>query len=117
MEKSHEIKGVAGENLRAAVDWLPQGRRLVTIKKDCDLSGYIDGLPAMDNIAYQAIDTPAMLDFYTKFGFKGLVRTLQAKSDEDDAKNGAKAAPKAKKTAASEPGLFDEPAADTAMSA
>jgi DNA polymerase I len=114
MEKSHEIKGVAGENLRAAVDWLPQGRRLVTIKKDCDLSIYIDGLPAMDNIAYQAIDTPAMLDFYTKFGFKGLVRTLQAKSDESDAENSAKIVPKAKKASASEPGLFDEPAADNA---
>ncbi len=114
MEKAHEIKGVAGENLRAAVDWLPQGRRLVTIKKDCDLNGYIDGLPAMDNIAYQAIDTPAMLDFYTKFGFKGLVRTLQTKSDEVDADNVAKGAPKAKKTSASEPGLFDEPAVDNA---
>ena len=113
MEKSHEIKGVAGENLRAAVDWLPQGRRLVTIKKDCDLSSYIDGLPAMDSIAYQAIDTSAIMDFYTKFGFKGLVRILQAKSDEEDAKNDAKAAPKAKKASASEPGLFDEPAADT----
>ena len=59
MEKAHEIKGVAGENLRAAVDWLPQGRHLVTIKKDCDLSSYIEGLPAMDNIAYKAINTPA----------------------------------------------------------
>lgn len=112
MEKSHEIKGVAGENLRAAVDWLPQGRRLVTIKKDCDLSGYIDGLPAMDNIAFQAVNMPATIDFYTKYGFKGLVRTLQAKSDETEAENGSKAAAKAKKTAASEPGLFDEPAAD-----
>jgi DNA polymerase-1 len=112
MEKSHEIKGVAGENLRAAVDWLPQGRRLVTIKKDCDLSSYIDGLPAMNNIAFQAVNTPDIVDFYTKFGFKGLVRTLQAKSDEDDAKgdtkSDSKAAPKAKKVSASEPGLFDE---------
>jgi DNA polymerase I len=114
MEKSHEIKGVAGENLRAAVDWLLQGRRLVTIKKDCDLSSYIDGLPAMDNIAFQAVNMPAILDFYTKFGFKGLVRTLQAKSDEVDAKNDVKAAPKAKKASASEPGLFDEPAAEVA---
>ncbi len=114
MEKSHEIKGVAGENLRAAVDWLPQGRRLVTIKKDCDLSSYIDGLPAMDNIAYQAINTTDILDFYTKFGFKGLIRTLQTKSDEDDSKNDAKAAPKAKKASASEPGLFDEPATESA---
>ncbi len=108
MEKSHEIKGVAGENLRAAVDWLPQGRRLVTIKKDCDLSSYIDGLPAMNNIAFQAVDTPAIIDFYTKFGFKGLIRTLQAKSDEAEAENGSKVTPKPKKSSASEPGLFDE---------
>jgi DNA polymerase I len=114
MEKSHEIKGVAGDNLRAAVDWLPQGRRLVTIKKDCDLTEYIDGLPAMDSIAYQAINTLAILDFYTKYGFKGLVRNLQAKSDEVEAENGAKTAPKFKKTSASEPGLFDEPAAEVA---
>ncbi len=110
MEKSHEIKGVAGENLRAAADWLPQGRRLVTIKKDCDLSSYIDGLPAMNNIAYQAVNTPAIIDFYTKFGFKGLIRTLEAKSDEED----TKVAAKSKKTAASDPGLFDEPAAEPA---
>ena len=113
MEKAHEIKGVVGENLRAAVDWMPQGRRLVTIKKDCDLSPYIDGLPAMNNIAYQAINTPAMLDFYTKFGFKGLVRTLQNASDT----TAVKAAPKTQNAASSEPGLFDEPAAtQTAVS-
>jgi DNA polymerase I len=103
MEKSHEIKGVAGENLRAAVDWLPQGRRLVTIKKDCDLNGYIEGLPAMDKIAYQAIDTPDTIDFYTKYGFKSLVRTLQAKSNEaeseTEAENGSKAVSKVKKSA------------------
>ena len=110
MEKSHEIKGVAGENLRAAADWLPQGRRLVTIKKDCDLSSYIDGLPAMNSIAYKSINTPDILDFYTKFGFKGLIRTLEAKSDEED----TKVAAKSKKTAASDPGLFDEPAAESA---
>ena len=115
MEKAHEIKGVAGENLRAAVDWLPQGRRLVTIKKDCDLSSYIDGLPAMDNIAYQAINTSAIIDFYTQYGFKGLVRTLQAKADDEDVQNAAKSAPKAKKAQTSEPGLFDEPATDIGL--
>ena len=113
MEKSHDIKGVAGENLRAAADWLPQGRRLVTIKKDCDLSSYIEGFPAMNNIAYQAVNTTAIVDFYTKFGFRGLVRSLQAKSEEVDADNVAKVAPKAKKATGSEPGLFDEPAAES----
>ena len=32
------MKGVVGENLRKALDWLPQGRRLVTVVTDCDLS-------------------------------------------------------------------------------
>jgi DNA polymerase I len=128
MEKSHEIKGVAGENLRAAVDWLPQGRRLVTIKKDCDLSSYIDGFPAMDNIAYQSVNTTAIIDFYTKFGFKGLVRTLQAasaaassvrpelveglqKASTGSARTGGGSTRAGKD--AFEPGLFDEPATES----
>ena len=32
-----EIPGVVGENLRAALDWLPQGKRLLTVKTDCEL--------------------------------------------------------------------------------
>ncbi|MCC7101178.1 MAG: DNA polymerase I, partial [Rubrivivax sp.] len=31
------IKGVAGENLRRTLDWLPTARRLVTVATDCDL--------------------------------------------------------------------------------
>ena len=128
MEKAHDIKGVAGENLRAAVDWLPQGRRLVTIKKDCDLSSYIDGLPAMNSIAYKAVNTPAIIDFYTKFGFKGLVRTLQAasadassvrpelveglqKASTGSARTGGGSTRAGKD--AFEPGLFDEPATES----
>ncbi len=36
------IKGVVGENLRKALDWLPTAKTLVTVKTDCDLSGVID---------------------------------------------------------------------------
>ncbi|MEN9772679.1 MAG: polymerase [Pseudomonadota bacterium] len=36
------IKGVVGENLRRALDWLPTAKTLVTVKTDCDLSGVID---------------------------------------------------------------------------
>ena len=32
-----EIPGVVGENLRAALEWLPQGRKLLTVKTDCEL--------------------------------------------------------------------------------
>ncbi|WP_394790568.1 DNA polymerase I [Rhodoferax sp.] len=106
MERASEIKGVAGENLRAAVDWLPQGRRLVTIKTDCELAGYIDGLPAMDSIAFGAQDTGALKAFYEKFGFKGLARALDGAAAAEPAPTAEKT-PKAKP---SEPGLFDEPA-------
>ena len=31
------IKGATGDNLRKALGWLPQGRRLITVVTDCDL--------------------------------------------------------------------------------
>ncbi|CAG0962045.1 DNA polymerase I [Burkholderiales bacterium] len=34
---AQEIPGVVGENLRASLDWLPQGRRLLAVKTDCTL--------------------------------------------------------------------------------
>ncbi|WP_288012856.1 DNA polymerase I [Diaphorobacter sp.] len=70
------IKGVAGENLRGALDWLPTARTLVTIKTDCDLAGHLDGLPAIDTIAVGAEQADALRDFYQKYGFKSLARAL-----------------------------------------
>src|SRR5512143_2806198 len=32
-----EIPGVVGDNLRAALDWLPLGKKLLTVKTDCAL--------------------------------------------------------------------------------
>ena len=71
------IKGVAGENLRGALDWLPTARRLVTIKTDCDLAEHVAGLPAMDAIAVGAEQAGALAYFYQKYGFKSLARSLQ----------------------------------------
>src|SRR6266550_8486556 len=34
---ANEISGVIGENLRQSIEWLPQGRRLLTVKTDCEL--------------------------------------------------------------------------------
>ena len=76
MQKADEMKGVAGENLRKAKDWLPQGKALVTIKTDCDLSNYVSSLPALDDVRINAPDNTALKDFYTRFGFKGLIKTL-----------------------------------------
>ena len=72
-----DIKGQAGENLRNALDWLPQGRRLVTIRTDCDLDGHVTGLPSLASIAIGEQQVDGLKTFYEKYGFKGLVRTLE----------------------------------------
>ena len=71
-----QIKGVAGENLRKALGWLPTGRTLLTIKTDCDLDGHVPGLPALDALARGERDEAALRDFYERYGFKGLARSL-----------------------------------------
>ena len=112
MARAGEVKGVVGESLRNSLDWLPKGRELVTIKKDCDLSDYIDGLPAIESIAIGAQQTGALKDFYQKYGFKGLVSQLDAESAPPELLGSAeKRKPKPRKPAGSggEPGLFDEP--------
>ena len=78
--RAGEIKGVAGENLRATLGWLPTGRQLVTIKTDCDLDGHVPGLPELDAIAMGAEQVGGLRDFYEKYGFKGLARALQSQA-------------------------------------
>jgi DNA polymerase-1 len=109
MARADEIKGVAGENLRQARDWLPTGRQLVTMKTDCDLNAHIAGLPSLDGVVMQAPDQVGLIDFYKQYGFKGLVTSLEAGE-------GAEPSAKAARGPLSESGvgevgvLFDEPA-------
>ncbi len=73
-----QIQGVAGQNLRDKRDWLPIGRQLVTMKTDCDLDGWVPGLPALGGLARRELDSVALRDFCERYGFKGLARTLAA---------------------------------------
>jgi len=79
------IKGVAGQNLRKALDWLPTGRALLTVKTDCELGQWVDGLPALDAITVGTQDTEGLKQFYQSYGFKGLVRGLENRSADSDA--------------------------------
>ena len=72
------IKGAAGENLRQALDWLPIGKQLVTIKTDCNLSGHVDGLPQLQALTKQPADTAALRDFYQRYQFNSLLKKLDA---------------------------------------
>ncbi|MGD9834253.1 MAG: DNA polymerase I [Piscinibacter sp.] len=71
------IKGVAGENLRKALDWLPTGRKLVTVVTDCDLAADIPGFPSLDALALKPVDRDGLLDFYGRYGFKTWKRDLE----------------------------------------
>ncbi|MDB5731847.1 MAG: polymerase [Variovorax sp.] len=108
-----DIKGQAGENLRNALDWLPQGRRLVTIQTDCDLDGHVAGLPSLDAIAIGAQQADALRDFYEKYGFKSLVKTLEAHAvppeliEENKKRKGPEGGT----------GLFDDPSFEAASQA
>ena len=105
--RAGEIKGVVGDNLRQSLDWLPQGRALLTIKKDCELDSYISGLPAMESIAMSEQNTAALAAFYEKFGFKGLARSLGSQTVRSEP-SGSPTQPE-RSAQPSEPGLFDEP--------
>lgn len=87
-----QIKGVAGENLRKALDWLPTGRQLLTIKTDCDLNGWVPGLPALDALQMNEPDTESLRDFYEKYGFKGLAKALGGSESTSGKRDGASVA-------------------------
>ena len=105
--RAGEIKGVAGENLRKALPWLPTGRTLVTIRTDCDLSGWVAGLPALDALRVGEPDTSALRSFYEAYGFKGLARALDV-GDAGEGRAGPRAGAVGKPAAAAGPDLFGE---------
>jgi len=71
------IKGAVGDNLRKALDWLPTGRRLVTVRTDCDLSAQLPGWPALDALALREVDRAGLLDFFTRYGFRTWRKELE----------------------------------------
>jgi DNA polymerase I len=65
-----EIGGVVGENLRKALDWLPQARRLVTVKCDVALSkSYNELIPP-------PADKEQLRSLFERFEFKSWLREL-----------------------------------------
>ncbi|QTN29708.1 DNA polymerase I [Rhodoferax sp. AJA081-3] len=121
VDNAANIKGVVGENLRQALDWLPTGRSLLTIKTDCDLTGWVSGLPAMDSIAVGVQDTGALRIFCEKYGFKGLAKSLEAQLAAGNGvgskpQSGAGSDPVSGRAKTSSPGLFDDDtSSDTGM--
>jgi len=105
--RAHEVKGAVGENLRKALDWLPMGRKLLTIRTDCDLKDHIPGFPELEDIVIGGQDVEKLKAFYERYGFKGLVKQLETHDVPPELLEEHKSR---KKVGPGESGgLFDEP--------
>jgi DNA polymerase I len=71
IDHAGEIKGVVGDNLRAALDWLPQGKRLLTVKTDCALA-----VSPVD-LAIGAPDANKLRSLYERFEFRSWLRDAE----------------------------------------
>ena len=69
-----KITGAVGENLRRALDWLPQARVLVTVKTDCDLAAHLAAFP--DALQQRPEDRDVLIEFFQRKGFKSWLREL-----------------------------------------
>ncbi|KXU88380.1 DNA polymerase I [Paraburkholderia monticola] len=70
-----EIKGAVGDNLRRALDFLPMARKLVTVERQCDLTGHIvsieESLPSLPESREE------LRDVFTRHGFKTWLREVE----------------------------------------
>jgi DNA polymerase-1 len=74
-----DIGGVVGENLRKTLDWLPLGRKLLTVKCDVDLPF------ALETLAPQPEDTAALGQWFERMGFKTWLQELKSSTLADPA--------------------------------
>ncbi len=69
--RADEIGGAVGENLRKALDWLPLGRRLLTVKRDVELP------VTPEDLAAQPEDRDRLAQLFERFDFKSWLRELK----------------------------------------
>ncbi|MEW6689739.1 MAG: DNA polymerase I [Pseudomonadota bacterium] len=74
MAHAAEIPGAVGENLRKALDWLPKGRELLTVKRDVRLPVTLEDLAAHEP------DAAKLARFFERYGLKTLQRELAGKA-------------------------------------
>ncbi len=68
---AEKISGVVGENLRKSIDWLPQGKRLLTVK--CDVAPLVD----VNTLSIGTADTATLIEFFERFEFKSMLNEVR----------------------------------------
>lgn len=105
MAQAADVGGKVGDNLRAALDWLPRGRELITIKCDVDLAA---DLPAgVDDLLHRDKDRPRLGTLFKELGFRTFYRELGLDGEATPAAPAPSPAPE-------QGGLFEPEAADPA---
>jgi DNA polymerase-1 len=77
-----EIKGAVGDNLRRALDWLPMGRKLVTVKCDCPLEEVTD---IATTLVPRDEDRGALMELFDRYGFKTWLKEVSVEDAAVDA--------------------------------
>lgn len=70
-----QVKGKVGENLRAALDFLPTGRELVTIKTDVEMPGEFADFDA--GLPLKPENLPELAELFERAGFKTWLREVR----------------------------------------
>ena len=70
MSNAAQIGGVVGENLRKALDWLPKGRWLVTVKCDVEMPCTIEQLDPKPR------DDAKLTELFAHFGFRAWLKEV-----------------------------------------
>lgn len=73
IDSSEKVSGKVGENLRSALEWLPKGRALVTVKCDVDLTEQCQDIAS---ITMTSPDKNVLKIIYEQSGFKTWLKTI-----------------------------------------
>lgn len=68
------VGGKVGDNLRAALDWLPRGRELITIKCDVPLQAELP--QGMDTLRHGSKDKARLAELFAACGFRTFLREV-----------------------------------------
>jgi DNA polymerase I len=78
MAAAPKIGGVVGENLRAALGWLPTARALVTIKTDCDLTDHFESIES--SLVLQPEDAPALRTMFERWEMRSMIEEARERA-------------------------------------
>ena len=105
MANADKVKGVVGQNIVKARDWLPLGRTLVTVK--CDVPLPFD----FDTIDHKPVDVVRLDALFESYGFKTLRAQLMKRQSGSEGGNATNVTPS--EVEGSAVGVFKQAAKDS----